>query len=335
MSDTLEDFGDFLTLHGAVDLKEIQTETLTRFAVDGDKGNQESGSYRLFMNHDHGIPSGYMNNHRAGTFKKWNGKAIDGVTPISPEALKEKKAVTQKHQDNLYKMRANEFKKEFYSLKPASPAHPYAMKKSLKASFFQRTDVRVDENNNLVLPIKNKQGDITQLQRIWSTGNKQMEKDGKLAESFVKIDGPNKNTSFVMVVEGISTGGTVNDITSIDTYAALTSNNLLNVAKVVQKLHPDKTVVVAGDNDYHLELEDKKNAGVVAGNKAVDAVDGHLTLPPFSLTELSSGRTDWNDFYNDKGFAKTRDALRTAFQKIIDVKKSGPEQEQKQELEVD
>ena len=39
------------------------------------------------------------------------------------------------------------------------------------------------------------------------------------------------------------------------------------------------------------------------------------------MAELAAGRTDWNDYYQDKGFAKTRDSLRTAFQKIVEASK--------------
>lgn len=336
MSETLENFADFLTEHGAVDLEEIQTEDLVRITVVGDRGDQQSGTYKLFMNLGKGVPSGYMNNYRTDKYEKWSGKAVEGTKNISSADLQKRKEEKQLAKDALQRTKFRQFKKEWDSLKSAGPSHPYAMNKGLNASFFKRANIRSDERNNLVMPIKNKQGKITNLQRIWSNGKKQLEKDGQLAGSFVEIAG-STDTNYILVAEGVSTAAPINDITGIQTYASLTSNNLTNVAKVVQEMHPDKTIIIAGDNDYHLELRDvpMKNAGMIAATKAAEEVNGKAVFPPFSMAELAAGRTDWNDYYQDKGFAKTRDSLRTAFQRFVDVKVGSPTKEARQEMEID
>lgn len=322
MNEVVDKFGAFLQSYGIIDVDEIITEENVRVAVEGDKGDQKSGSYKLFMNEGNGIPSGFVNNYRTGVYEKWTGQAIQGSKPIPIAKLKKIKTEKQKEKTALQLTKFKEFKDEFDSLEKANPLHPYAVDKGLRTSFFLRNDVRQDDKRNLVFPIKNKQGKITNLQRVWATGNKQLEKDGILAGSFVKIAGA-KETEFVLVAEGISTGGTVNDITGIETYASLTGNNLSNVVIAVQELHPDKTIVIAGDNDFHLELRDPplKNSGLFNAEKAAKDVGGTAIFPPFNMTELSAGLTDWNDYNQEKGFLKTRDALRTAFKKIIDASK--------------
>ncbi len=318
-----EKFGDFLTEHGAIDLEEIQLEQSTRFAVIGDKGDQKSGAYTLYMNKGNGVPAGFMNNHRAGTYEKWSGKEVSNSSvPIDIKAIELRKA----HQAAVVKEQQLEnydkFKKDWDSMKPALFTHPYARDKNLKTTFFVRTEVRQDDKNNLVFPIKDKSGRITNLQRVWSNGNKQLEKGGTLKDSFVRINGENQS-NFVIVAEGVSTGGTINDITGIETYASLTGNNLTNVAEVVRKLNPNKQIIIAGDNDFHLTIRDipLKNSGVENAEKAAEKVGGHVALPPFKMLELSVGKTDWNDFYKDNGFTKTRSVLRDVFQKVVESTK--------------
>lgn len=325
-----EKFSDFLTEHGAVDLDEIELEKKTRFSVLGDKGDQKSGAYMLYMNKGSGVPAGFMNNHRAGTYEKWSGKEISNSSiRIDQKAIEQRKAyqaaVAKEQQLENY----DKFKKDWDSLGPASLTHPYARDKNLKTTFFVRTEVRQDAKKNLVFPIKDKSGRITNLQRVWSNGNKQLEKGGTLKDSFVKINGE-KPSNFVIIAEGVSTGATVNDITGIATYASLTGNNLTNVAEVVRELNPNKQIIIAGDNDFHLTIRDipLKNCGVENAEKAAEKVGGHVALPPFKILELSVGKTDWNDFYKDNGFAKTRSALRDVFQKVVEsTTKKQPEKQ--------
>jgi phage/plasmid primase-like uncharacterized protein len=318
-----EKFGDFLTEHGAVDLDEIQLEKSTRFSVVGDKGDQMSGAYTLYINKGNGVPAGFMNNHRAGTYEKWSGKVVSNSSvPIDKKAIEQRKAyqaaVAKERQLENY----DKFKKDWESMIPAIFTHPYAKDKNLKKTFFVRTEVRQDAKKNLVFPIKDKSGKITNLQRVWRNGNKQLEKGGTLKESFVRINGE-KPSNFVIVAEGVSTGGTVNDITGVETYASLTGNNLTNVAKVVRELNPNKQIIIAGDNDFHLTIRDipLKNSGVENAEKAAEKVGGHVALPPFKMLELSVGKTDWNDFYKDNGFVKTKSALRDVFQKVVESTK--------------
>ena len=340
---TLENFTAFLESQGAVDVPEIQIEELVRITVDGDKGSEQSGSYKLFMNEGNGVPSGYINNYRTRAYEKWSGKAIDPAQRISPVDLQKRKAAKQQEKAVFQAIKSQQFKKEWDSLKPADAWHPYMRAKGLKESLFKRVDIKTDDKHNLVFAIKDMNGTITNLHRIWSTGNKQMEKDGTLAGSFVKIKGTadaNRKSKFVLVAEGIATAATVNNITGIETYAALTSNNLSYVASAIKKEHPDKNIVISGDNDYLLTLDPKKNAGVNAGvvsaKEAAELVGGVTVFPPFKMVELLANQTDWNDFYKIKGFASTRDALRTAFNKIIDQgKEVSPGKEVKQSMDIE
>jgi len=320
---TIENFTTFLENQGAVDVPEIQTEELVRITVDGDKGSEQSGSYKLFMNEGNGVPSGYINNYRTGAYEKWSGKAIDSAQRISPVDIQQRKAAKQQEKALFQAIKFQQFKKEWDSLKPADVWHPYMRAKNLKESLFKRVDIKMDDKHNLVFAIKDMNGTITNLQRIWSAGNKQMEKDGTLTGSFVKISGTadaNRKSKFILVAEGVATAATVNNITGIETYAALTSNNLSYVASAIKKKHPDKTIVIPGDNDYLLTLDHKKNAGVVSAKEAAELVGGVAVFPPFKMVELQANQTDWNDFYKCRGFASTRDALRTAFKKIIDMR---------------
>ncbi len=69
--------------------------------------------------------------------------------------------------------------------------------------------------------------------------------------------------------------------------------------------------------------------------KAAAEVGGHVASPPFNMAELASGRTDWNDYYKDKGFARTRESLKIAFQKVISLTKEEVAKQQTKDNEIE
>lgn len=336
MNETIESFHAFLKNSGVMNIDNLEPGEDIRVQVQGDGSGEKSGKYSLYLNEGNGIPAGFFNNYRTNEYSKWKGTSSEQSKPINFEEVTKRKDSTRIQKENIRQTRFRDFKVEWDSLKPANQNHPYIKDKDIKSSFFKRTEVRQDKNSNLVLPVIDSTGKITNLQRIWSTGNKQLEKDGTIAGSFIKING-NQETGFVLIAEGISTGATVNEITGIDTFTSLTGNNLSNVAHAVRNKYPEKTIIIAADNDYHLTIRDIpiKNSGMENAEKAAAEVGGHVASPPFNMAELASGRTDWNDYYKDKGFARTRDSLKSAFQKVISLTKEGFAKQQTKDSEIE
>ena len=82
------------------------------------------------------------------------------------------------------------------------------------------------------------------------------------------------------------------------TVAAFDSGNLLPVAKALHAKFPDKPIVIAGDDDQHLEATQGINPGRSKAEEAAKAVGGKVLLPIFAPGEQVAdpkGFTDFND----------------------------------------
>jgi putative DNA primase/helicase len=71
------------------------------------------------------------------------------------------------------------------------------------------------------------------------------------------------------------------------TVAAFDSGNLLSVAKALHEKYPEKQIVIAGDDDKHLELTHEVNPGRSKAQEAARAVGGKVLLPIFAPNENS------------------------------------------------
>ena len=70
------------------------------------------------------------------------------------------------------------------------------------------------------------------------------------------------------------------------------------VAKALHEKYPDKPIVIAGDDDKHLEATQGVNPGRSKAEEAARAVGGKLLLPIFAPGEQAAnpkGFTDFND----------------------------------------
>jgi putative DNA primase/helicase len=71
------------------------------------------------------------------------------------------------------------------------------------------------------------------------------------------------------------------------TVAAFDSGNLVPVAKALHAKYPEKQIVIAGDDDRHLELTHGINPGRSKAEEAARAVRGKVLLPIFAPNENS------------------------------------------------
>jgi putative DNA primase/helicase len=71
------------------------------------------------------------------------------------------------------------------------------------------------------------------------------------------------------------------------TVAAFDSGNLVPVAKTLHAKYPEKPIVIAGDDDRHLELTHGINPGRSKAEEAARAVGGKVLLPIFAPNENS------------------------------------------------
>ena len=85
--------------------------------------------------------------------------------------------------------------------------------------------------------------------------------------------------------EGYATAASLSDALGHATVAAFDSGNLPAVATALKARFPDKPMVIAGDNDVHVEQTQGINFGRTKAEEAARAVGGKAFFPIFAPGE--------------------------------------------------
>ena len=104
-----------------------------------------------------------------------------------------------------------------------------------------------------------------------------------------------------MIAEGYATAASLAQSLGFAAVAAFDSGNLPHVARALHNRFPDKPVVIAGDDDRHLEATQGVNPGRQKAQEAAQATGGKVLLPIFAPGEQAAnpkGFTDFNDLAN-------------------------------------
>ena len=202
---------------------------------------------------------------------------------------------------------------------PAPADHPYLARKEISPDGF-----RVDAKGNLLVPMRDEEGKLWNLQTIPEKGKKmtlwRRTADGVeggraqgLSDTLGLLDGARA----VVVAEGRATGASVHEATGLPVRVAFSSNNLEDVVRAVRERHPELPIIVAADNDHHKKrlTPPKENVGLVKAEKAVKDVPRAAVLPP--PFEATSAGTDWNDYRAQQGTAPIKALFEAKLSSII------------------
>ncbi|MFM5278231.1 DUF927 domain-containing protein [Aeromonas caviae] len=143
---------------------------------------------------------------------------------------------------------------------------------------------------SLVVPLTDEKGELVNVQLIDDRGCKSYLAGGRKAGAFHHI----KGGELVAVVEGYATGLSVHAATGATIYCAMDAGNLLAVAEVARRQHPDAQILLCGDNDANT----KGNPGKTKAEHAAAGVGAQVALPP------AAG--DWNDHHQAHGLTATK-----------------------------
>lgn len=154
---------------------------------------------------------------------------------------------------------------------------------------------------SLLLPLTGIDGNVSGAQFISPDGNKCLLAGSKMSGSFLAVSPvPDEYPERVIVTEGFATAITVSGLIDGWCVAAVSANNLLNVARVLRDKWPDTRLVIAGDNDF---ADGKDNPGREKAYQAAQAVNGWVTIPPGQF------KADWDDYRREFGIQRARDAF--------------------------
>jgi putative DNA primase/helicase len=173
----------------------------------------------------------------------------------------------------------------FNNAESAPVTHRYLRKKCIPLS-----NARCNKNT-LLIPLRNVDGDLRNLQRIAPSGVKRFLKGGEVSGNFSLIGADELPTEGSLIVcEGWATGVTIHQEHEWPVAAAMNAGNLSKVCAILREKLPDAvTIIVAADDDRRTE----GNPGLAKALAAGDAIGAEVIKPEFPCTDCDC--TDFND----------------------------------------
>ncbi|ENO0837943.1 DUF927 domain-containing protein [Enterobacter hormaechei subsp. steigerwaltii] len=147
-------------------------------------------------------------------------------------------------------------------------------------------------DGSVLLELVDESGAVAAAQTITPQGEKRLLTGSAKRGAYHAVNAPESPQS-VLIAEGLATALSVHQMRpDALTVAAIDAGNLLPVAEVMRRKHPDAQIIVAADNDHH---DDQPNTGKTAAEKAALSVAGWVSLPPTDY------KADWNDYHQQNG----------------------------------
>ena len=270
-----------------------------RIKTEGDKQGQKAGFYKAFLD---GHPAGYIKNNRTGAEMKWKSKGYhlsdEEKATLSAEAAKRKEQ-RAKEQAEMYEKVAEDVKNKFSELPQLNEPTQYLLNKEIDVYPGLATD---KDNKTTYVPGYDENGKQWTTQYIKEDGQKGFEKGAKKTGCFHVVGGQEalNNSPVIIISEGYATAATITKVVGYSTVAAFDSGNLKNVAKALHEKYPQKPIIVAGDDDRHLEEKQGVNPGRDKAIEAAKSVNGLAIFPTFAPSDQKL--TDFNDLVTKSKF---------------------------------
>ena len=288
-----------------------------RITVVGDKMGEQAGFY---VGHLDGHPAGYIKNNRTGVEVKWKSKGYflssEQKTQLQAEAADKlhARAVEEKR---IHKQSAQRVVQQVRELLPITQPTPYLITKSITPQPGIFTD---DLGQKTYIPIIDENGKQWSIQTINEDGSKRFAKNSRKEGCFHVIGGLESldKVPVLVIAEGYATAATLSETLGYSTVTAFDAGNLVHVAKVLHEKFPDKTILIAGDNDQHVEATQGVNPGKLKAEEAARLVGGKTIFPIFAPGEQRDNPkefTDFNDLFTKSVLGK--DSLIGQIQAVI------------------
>lgn len=242
---------------------------LHRYRVEADKAGSTNGWYVLHLDDK---PFGAFGSWKTGQSESWTAGDYQAMTAAERMALAGRMAAVRQARDaEQAAVHAAAGKRALGLWKRAKPAnndHPYLARKQVHA--FGIRDLR----GQLVIPLRNAEGDLCSLQFIGADGKKTFLTGGRKRGCYHAIGRPQ---AALCICEGYATGATIFMATGHATAIAFDAGNIEPVARAIRGKFPRLPLVICADND----TETPGNPGLTAASKAARAVGAALAVPQF------------------------------------------------------
>ena len=298
--DVREQFRNAIGAAGLTPADQISADgKLHRFSSNGKRGDL-AGWYVL---HSDGIPSGAFGCWRLGLTESWRADIGRELTEAEREQHRQRadsarrmREQAEREQHVAARTRAAT---EWEAATPATGEHPYLQRKHVAPH-----GLRADTNGRLLVPVRDRKGELHSLQFIGGDGEKRFLPGGCIASNYYAIGSPGE---ILCIAEGFATAATVHEATGHAVAVAFNAGNLEAVARTLRAKLPKVGVIVCADDDVGTE----GNPGVTKATAAALAVGGLLVLPDFGANRPAKA-TDLNDLAQHCGLESVRTCIANA-----------------------
>jgi phage/plasmid primase-like uncharacterized protein len=156
----------------------------------------------------------------------------------------------------------------------------------------------------LIVPMRDIDGRLMNIQTIDSDGTKRFLQGGRVEGMHAIVGGELGPNDPIIISEGYATASTVSRAAGLPVIAAFNAGNIAPVAGLYRERYPERSVIIAGDNDHAKSAD--QNVGRRKSEEAAAAVGGVTLLPDFAPHERG---TDWNDHARTHGMGATAQAI--------------------------
>lgn len=230
---------------------------------------------------------------------KWKCKGYV-LTDEQRAAFKAQALENQKNRDieldEKHRSTALKLKHKLSQMSEAFEQTPYMKSKGIQV----HSGVYTDNDKKLTcIPATDIEGTIWTVQYIAEDGTKRFAKDSKKEGCFHVLGGIEKlaDSPVIVIAEGYATAATIKEACELPAVvSAFDSGNLKSVAKALHEKYPHTPIVMAADDDRHLEQSKGINPGKDKAGEAANAVNGFIVIPTFAPDEQSSNPRQFSDF---------------------------------------
>lgn len=255
-----------------------------RIAVEGVSPGEDEAFY---IGHLDARANGYIKNLRTGIDMQWKAKSVrrgpgskDRMPAEAGSQLQARAAARLQAQEQA----AQRVAWQLAQMLPAAQPTPYMLAKGIRPQAGVFTD---REGQRTCVPLVDADGRPWSLQTIEANGSKRFAKDSRRDGCFHAVGGLDAlaRAPALVISESYATASSLSQSLGFATVAAFEPGNLPAVALALQARFPDKPVVMAADDDRHLELTQGINPGKVKAQEAARATGGTVLLPIFAAGE--------------------------------------------------
>lgn len=281
--------------------------------------------------------AGYIKDYKTGEFLPWGLNSIKQdenvkYKTISEEEFRQRleKSEQEKIQKELLKQKSYEevAKKcqKLFSQLSGSGRSIYLEDK--KVDDIKINGVGYNKDGSLIIPLRDINNKIWNLQTISQDGKKLYKKDGKKQGNFFLITKSSNNNQItnnkdiLLVAEGLATALTVHRASNdLDTIVCFDAGNLEVVITNIKEKYPARKIVIMADDDKNTEINSQKkiNPGLVNANKVKEKYpDVDIMIPSLTLEEKTAQNlSDFNDLEKIRGKKFVKEEITSNLQKII------------------